>query len=409
MSDLFWEIRKIILQKQIVTFFQPVVNFAAEGVFAEEALSRGVSSCGEVYIEPEDLFSAAESQGLLFELELLCLKNAIETFAKKNASDKESDSSVILFLNIYSQTAVNPEFIVEIEKCLAENNLETRRVGIEITETEVVSMTMLTESVKKLREKGFMILIDDFGKGESNTERLISIKPDIIKIDRSLISNIENDVYKKSFVSALQSYANMTGAVCLAEGVETAEEIQCCHSVGISLFQGFAIGKPKIKSARKTLDNIICRIEECSGIIAKQRAFIIKDMQYLADWLVRQLCYNDIEEMVKVLEEFAVLHPEIESLCILDKKGTKLTKTIFAPALLDTERIWTFALPVYDDKNKLPHTKVMIPERGAHYLSEVYISLLSRKYVRTFTVHLSNIQDNQYILCINFYDKSQIA
>lgn len=413
MSDVYMEIHKIISGGRIVTFFQPIVNIVTGNVFAEEALSRGISSSEEEFILPEKLFKTAEHLGLLLDLELLCCRKAITSFVKNN-KEKKTQDNIILFLNLFAETAVNPSFIEKIENILIENNLSFDRVGIELTETEVLSMTKLSQAVNNLRKKGFMILIDDFGKGDSNIERLLKVQPDIIKIDKSLISNIEIDVYKKSFVNALQIYASITGAVCLAEGVETVKEIQSCRSIGISLFQGFIIAKPEAdnflfyENRQNILNNIFNNIEEYNHTITSGKYFIVKNIKNLADWLIKQLSYDDLEEMVKVLEEFAVMYPEIESLFITDKKGNQLTKTIFAPALLESNRCWTFPLSKNNisSKFKLPYIEYKNIENVTHYLSDAYISLLSRKSIRTFGVHLSNICDKQYILCINFYDES---
>ena len=98
--------------------------------------------------------------------------------------------------------------------------------------------------VRKYRDSGFLIVIDDFGCEHSNIDRLIQIHPDIIKVDRSIISCIENDPYRQSILKSIHSLAEMTGYLCLAEGVETLAEIKTCHLLGVDLFQGFAIACP---------------------------------------------------------------------------------------------------------------------------------------------------------------------
>lgn len=234
----FFDVEKIISEEKIETVFQPIINIEKGYVFAEEALSRGLTIDGCI-IEPETLFKAAVEADLIYELDILCCKKAVEIFAKTCSNTKS-----ILFINVNAQTATEDSFYDALLNILDKNKVQPREVGIEFLETRVLSMALLTEAVNKYREQGFVIAVDDFGSKESNIDRLLNVHPDIIKIDRSLIQNIHDDLYKKSIVTALNVYANMTGAVCLAEGIETAEEIQCCCDIGLVLFQGFGISRP---------------------------------------------------------------------------------------------------------------------------------------------------------------------
>ena len=116
-------------------------------------------------------------------------------------------------------------------------------------------------------------MIDDFGCEHSNIDRLIQIHPDVIKVDRSIIANIESDPYRQSILKSINSLAQMTGALCLAEGVETIEEIQTCHLLGVDLFQGyaFALPNPDLPTLEK---ETLARIKEVQD---KIRQLILHD------------------------------------------------------------------------------------------------------------------------------------
>lgn len=403
--NTFFNISKVISEEKIETVFQPIVNIEKSGVFAEEALSRGIDFDGQV-IEPESLFQAAFDEDMLYELDLLCCKKAVEIFAKKRSNVKS-----ILFINVNAQTAIEDAFHDELLKVLAENGLKPNEIGIEFLETIVLSMPLLTEAVNKYREEGFVIAIDDFGCKESNIDRLLNVHPDIIKIDKHLIQGIQKDIYKKSIVTSLHVYANMTGALCLAEGVESCEEIQCCYDIGIVLFQGFGISKPLSdfeffeNSIHHTTSMILSKVQEHKTAIYNNKSFIASNMEILAEWLIKQLSYDDLDWMIKVLEDFVALYPEIESLSIFNSIGRQVTKKILKPKLADSK--WT---PIFSLQEKClsliekPYIIKFIASKKNYFLSDTYISIISRLPVRTFTINLRNIPSQRYILCISFYE-----
>ncbi|MBR4555382.1 MAG: EAL domain-containing protein [Ruminococcus sp.] len=114
---------------------------------------------------------------------------------------------------------------------------------IEITEGRSVSDKELS-AVKAIMDGSVPIAVDDFGTGHSNIVNLLRYSPQIVKIDRFLISGIQNDKNKQMFFRSTVEFARLNGIKVLAEGVETAEELKCVKQLGADLIQGFYTGRP---------------------------------------------------------------------------------------------------------------------------------------------------------------------
>jgi EAL domain-containing protein (putative c-di-GMP-specific phosphodiesterase class I) len=117
-------------------------------------------------------------------------------------------------------------------------------IVIEIVESDTEDTEALIRFVKSYRECGFNIALDDVGTGHSNFDRISLLRPDIIKIDRSIISGIATDYFKQEIFKSLAKLSKGIGSLILAEGVETKEEILCCLEYGADLLQGYFFSRP---------------------------------------------------------------------------------------------------------------------------------------------------------------------
>lgn len=195
------------------------------------------------FFNPELLFCLAKQLGLANELDQTCLKQAI------NCSH-ELDGPI--FVNIL------PSNLYHVEQL---SNLYSSRPDIvfEVSEAEAINNIELMQSVRNnLRKQNIKIAADDFGIGYAGLDRIIQIAPDIIKIDRSLIQNINHDENKQNYLGAILDAARKSGAKILAEGIETAAELRCLQEIGIEYGQGYYLHKPSQPSqiAEKLINNI---------------------------------------------------------------------------------------------------------------------------------------------------------
>lgn len=405
-----FKLSEIMATENICTFFQPIISLKTGTIFAYEALVRAWCGSPERIIYPEILFQRAYEEEISVEFDRLCRKKAFESY-----SGFQNDSASLIFININTS---------EVGKSLLENHphismitrqmgFDPKSIGLELLESKSLSSEDLINFVNHYRESGYLIVVDDFGCEHSNLDRLIQIHPDIIKIDRNIISGIERDQYRQSILKSIHSLAEMTGALCLAEGVETLDEIRTCHLLGVDLFQGFAIAypAPDLVELESRTKNRMIEIKEvvkkASFEAIRQRRRLTGDINKLADWLIRQMSPEHPDTMNLVFQEFIAMNSEIECVYILDKNGIQISDTIISPKLLNQRRPTLFcpAKKGADHSFKLFFScfEALKIER---YLTDVYLSLASGNLCRTFSVMIRKGEDDMCILCMDFLEET---
>ena len=117
-------------------------------------------------------------------------------------------------------------------------------VILEITEnTDIAPTPLLMDEVRGLRDRGAIVAVDDWGTGFSNLDRVLMLRPEIIKIDMSLVHNLELD-YHRAAIQMVCAWADLVGARICAEGVETEEQWRQLQAIGVHLGQGWFFGAP---------------------------------------------------------------------------------------------------------------------------------------------------------------------
>lgn len=237
-----YDFKKIQVFKRVITeslvsyYFQPIVDAHTGAIYAYEALMRPHEIDG-IKLSPLEVVEIAGEQGLSPAVEYLTLSKTISYLF----DNRGLFGSKKLFVNTIPNCRITDEEYDEIYGAYGDvfGNL-----AIEITE----GMQITPKSLELIRErygsKGALVAMDDYGTGYANESTLISIKPELIKIDRSLIMNINNDVQKQHLVSNMIDFAHNHTIKTLAEGVETKEELETLICFGIDLIQGYYTSKP---------------------------------------------------------------------------------------------------------------------------------------------------------------------
>jgi EAL domain-containing protein (putative c-di-GMP-specific phosphodiesterase class I) len=196
------------------------------------------------YLRPDVLFSLAKATKTSLELDQACLRSAAEHCKGLPG---------VLMVNILPR---NLYFIERLQKIFNGHP----NLIFEVSESEAISNFDLMNQVREyLRQNKIGIAADDFGRGFAGLERVIKIEPDIIKFDRSLISNIHEDPIKHAYVSGLVKASKMLNTIVLAEGIEKWEEAEVLKELGIELAQGFLFHKPQTK------DHVQLQLEEAKS------------------------------------------------------------------------------------------------------------------------------------------------
>lgn len=224
-----------IIEKNLFAYhFQPIVNARNGEIYSYEALMRSKT---EKPVSPLVILRQAEKLGQLKDVERATFMNVLQIV--DNNPDKFRDKKV--FINsIPGYGVVQQEYswIMEMLKKYSS------KIVVELTEQSESSETELKEKKQLFESTGTLMAIDDYGTGYSNIYNLLRCMPDYVKIDRSLISDIDTNPQKQHFVKDIIKFAHDNDFMALAEGVETAEEMREVIHMGVDLIQGYYTARP---------------------------------------------------------------------------------------------------------------------------------------------------------------------
>jgi EAL domain-containing protein (putative c-di-GMP-specific phosphodiesterase class I) len=211
--------------------FQPVCDLKSRGVIGYEALARFP---GWAITTPRQWFEQAMELGLLQALELLAATTALEQLDRLEAH-------AFLSVNLSPATAASKAFADLASKVPSE------RLVLEITENAAVdNYQRFTGAIDHLRSLGVRIALDDAGASDVGLQHLLEIKPDIVKIDTTVIHGIAEDELRQAVAIAYASLSKRAGAISLAEGIETEAELTMLSSLEVEAGQGYLLGRPAV-------------------------------------------------------------------------------------------------------------------------------------------------------------------
>lgn len=224
----------VLANRAVRTVYQPIVDLEDGAVIAYEALTRGPAGSLE---RPDVLFAAARREGLLEPLDLLCRATALRT-----AASMDWPTGLALFVNVEPQVleAESLDELIELGRSVPQG----LQVVLEITERAIsVRPAELLASVRKLRRAGWSIALDDVGADDMSLAFMSLIRPDVVKLDLKLVQERPSQAAAR-ISSAVNAFAEQTGAVLLAEGIEDEAHLQTARALGARLGQGWLFGRP---------------------------------------------------------------------------------------------------------------------------------------------------------------------
>lgn len=224
---------------EIHAHLQPVVDVDTGAIAHVEALARWHRSTGE-NVSPGVFIPLVESYGLAEQLTttvLACVQSLIR--------DPETPDSIRVWVNVSPRELDVANFADRFVAMLRQLEVPPSRIGLEITETAAVrDPERLAIELRRLREVGICVAIDDFGSGYSPLGYLRVLPVDVVKLDRSLISHIDTDVANQHLVIGIVGLVHQLGMSIVAEGVERREEQQWLADQGVTRVQGFLFARP---------------------------------------------------------------------------------------------------------------------------------------------------------------------
>lgn len=390
------KLEDIIDKGLIDTYFQPIFSVPRQKIVGYEALMRVKDDNGE-FISPIEVFDAAKKYSLILELDRAARYKSLEKFA---SFDKPKDT--LLFLNFESSVidlgVVGSGKILDVT---SKFGINPKNIVIEIKEDEILSERDLKAFCEFYKAKGFNIALDDVGAGASNLGRFALVKPNIIKLDISLIKDCDKNYYAQEVIKAMTDLSHKIGAVTLAEGVETIEETTASMIQNIDLFQGYYFARPGAQLADTSdysgklyqiAEIKICE-EKKSSILTNE---IFSFLSIKADNLIKHLS-NSEDSFSVVLDEALDEDDKLEALYILNQNGIQMGDTHLKAQVQN----FLFSPSVDGEDNSFNDYYYMtrLSDNGV-YLSQKYISKASGNLCKTFAKKFF-VDQNEYILCID--------
>ncbi|HXN39599.1 MAG TPA: bifunctional diguanylate cyclase/phosphodiesterase [Solirubrobacteraceae bacterium] len=237
---------RLIEEGRVDTLFQPIWNLDAETLLGVEALARPDPSYA--LSGPAEAFDIAEQIGRVHQLDVLCVENAL-------ALAPELHPGVLLFLNLSPLTLdLDAEADAWLAPAVERAGLTPQAVVVEVTERFGGRTERVIKRLKRLREQGFKIAVDDVGTGNSGLEMLSKIHAEFVKLDRSIITAAATESSARAVLMAMATFARQTGAFVIAEGIEDEDILEFLRAINeehelasdtiIQGGQGFGLGRP---------------------------------------------------------------------------------------------------------------------------------------------------------------------
>jgi len=229
-------IRKALNDEKVVSYFQPLYNNKTKKIEKYESLVRIIDEDSKI-ISPFSFLDIAKKGKYYTQITKKVLQNSF------NALDLTTTD---ISINI-SATDIEDKYINKLILDFCKNNpKKTKRVVFELLEDEnFKDFSVVKEFIETVKGYGALIAIDDFGSGYSNFERLLDFQPDILKIDGSLIKNIDKNQFSRDIVETMQDFAIKIGVKTVAEFVSSEAIFNIVNEIGIDYTQGYFIDEPR--------------------------------------------------------------------------------------------------------------------------------------------------------------------
>jgi EAL domain-containing protein (putative c-di-GMP-specific phosphodiesterase class I) len=237
------DLRRALDQGQFVLYYQPEVELATRRIVGLEALIRW-SHPERGLIPPMDFIPQAEESGMILPIGdwgLAEACNQIRTWC----SEESNHSSLRVCVNLSARQFSREGLADHVEALLRQTGVSSRQLGLEMTESSLISdTTTALDVLGSLRRLGVSLLMDDFGTGYSSLNHLHSFPFDVLKIDRSFVSRMHEGEQPLQIVRTIVELARVLGMDVVAEGIETAEQYRLLQSMGCRYGQGFLFARP---------------------------------------------------------------------------------------------------------------------------------------------------------------------
>ena len=406
MSNDGFDLREIISGESLEAHFQPIISFRKKSIADYEGLIRGIHPDSGETIQPLELFYRASESGQTLELDRLCRKKVLESFGPMAARKPDCFLSLNFEAAVIDQGAAGSGYLM---RQVTDAGLQPSSIAIEIVESHVRDLDELQKFIQTYRDYGFMIALDDVGAGHSNLNRIPLLKPDILKVDRYLVHNIQKDFFKQEVFKSLMGLSHKIGALTLAEGIETQEEALTVMELGVDMIQGYFFSKPR--SLSEIDDRVVdARVEDINQkykeILLQKiniKRYNLKKYEVMTREVQTELSKIPPADFDRKLLDLIRFFPLAECLYVLDEKGAQVTETVLGKTGEPRRNRHMFRPPPKGEDHSMKDYFYMLIDGGLSkttYITEPYLSLATGNICVTFSRLFRNPEtDKRFILC----------
>lgn len=238
-----------LAKKLFYLVYQPQYEIDGKKLRGFETLIRMKTENGE-FISPGEFIPIAEKNNLILQIDDYVLVRAMVEFKDIVAANPD----LIISVNVSAKDFAAEWFVGKVAKMLKDTQFPAKNLEIEITEyCMVTSMDLTIANINQLREMGIQIALDDFGTGYTSLDYVSRLPIDLLKIDKSLIDDIENNNKRRDFVHAVINMGQLMDCEVISEGVENDSQVGYLKDYGCDMIQGFVWGKPLLYEDAKKL------------------------------------------------------------------------------------------------------------------------------------------------------------
>lgn len=398
------KIEEILERELIKTCFLPVVSVSGRSITGLEALSRGISPVDGACISPFKLFEMAGDAGIMIDIDRLCRKKALESF--KSLGSKIDNC--LLFLNI--ETSILDNEVVGsgyLNRQVAEAGLNPGNIVIEILESDTGDVESLERFINMYKHYGFIIALDDVGAGSSNLNRIAYTKPDLIKIDKYIVEDMEKTYHKQEIFKALVQLSRNIGALVVSEGVENENDALLSLEFGANMLQGFYFTKPVVAD-KLNLRSVEGEVERLASEFKKHKKRRIKSRrnrheryENMISKIAKTLSSNETSNHEAIMLMLMEEHQEIECVYILDEQGIQSGATFLNNDRIKEQKRLLFSPAEDSSDHSLKDYYLFLNSNRERYVSSEYISMASGNLCITISCRFNDLKGYKYILCVD--------
>ena len=258
--------RQAASRSELLVYYQPIVSLKDGRLSGFEALIRWQRP-GFGLVAPAEFISVAEETGLIVPIGAFVLREACRQMHAWHLQFA-SDPLLTIAVNFSGKQFIQPDLLERAVQILRETGLDPRSLGVEFTESVAMQDADRTARIlRELKALGVHTSVDDFGTGYSSLSHLRRLPLDILKLDRSFVSEMEESDENREIVRTIISLAHILGMHVVAEGVETVEQANQLRSLGCKYAQGYFFSKPMNQAGAEAFLGSGLRKASLSGLV----------------------------------------------------------------------------------------------------------------------------------------------